>query len=246
MACNLVSLRRVLRSLCICTHCVYVYTVHIFAFTETAKAYWRDSRWWRVREISRFHIFSVVCLLSVCFARVHDWGVETHTYIMRNTRTITYLLLCNVKLHFELCGIAIGIRMQLRHCDITWLVSMRVCVLCTLYCVYVVALKCIYDAHSFSMQSNLYTHTYIKWINSVFSSVSQWKLNIGNDIKRLFKFKCSSLAQSLPLRIQSTLTRLSSWPDTSIKYCRWKSGLGVCECEFIPSLLIQNASPFHL
>lgn len=110
---------------------------------------------------------------------------------------------------------------------ITWLVSMRVCVLCT---VCMLLRLSAFTMRTLFQCNQIYIHTYINWINSVFSSVSQWKLNIGNDIKRLFKFKCSSLAQSLQLRIQSTLTRLSNWPDTSIKYCRWKSGLGVCVC----------------
>ena len=54
----------------------------------------------RKEAIERASPYFFSCLLSVLHAC--DWGVETHTYIMLEIQgTITYLLLCNVKLHFR-------------------------------------------------------------------------------------------------------------------------------------------------
>lgn len=188
------------------------------------------------KAFGRFHIFSVVCLLSVCCVHACDWGVETHTYIMRNTRTITYLLLCNVKLHLELrgieIGIGIGIRMQSRHCDN--LVSADAGA----------RLSAFTMRRFFQMQTHLYRQTHsIKCsarCECVCVSRSQWKLNIGNDIKRLFKFKYTSLAQSATMNTINTHSTLkpARYAHKILPMKEWVSA-----CEFIPSLLIQM--PHH-
>lgn len=134
---------------------------------------------------------SIFFLVSIkCAARVRLGGWNSHIYYMLEIQgTITYLLLCNVKLHFR--------------SPTVWEFSMRLVIVPTIKLLTelkpgwmrVVHIKCIYDAIriSFIECNQIYKHCVPLsqlFIQSLWLFRSQSKLNIAFDIKRLFKFKC--------------------------------------------------------
>lgn len=136
-------------------------------------------------EIEKVHTYFFLCLLSGGARARHSAGEK-----MKSLSKLTHIYHKKYETHYlsiiMQCQIAFGISNAL--CVMfDNSVSMESLLLICGWCVYVyesmwiVHIKCIYTAsfRIFQMQSTIHKHC-----------VSQSKLNIANDIKRLFKFKC--------------------------------------------------------